>query len=161
MMESTDESLADSFDFKTAVFVNVNNTEEEHSSKLLMILLNYFVQRITNHSHVLFILDSLDTQFGLISLPYWMKEAAEYNMSFLVINDDLASFQANRRVEKFFRNLQKSVAASVLVHHNDAAIRFANELPTTGDELNDFIEQDCIATVLIPSQDISEQDELL
>ena len=160
MMAETDESLADSFNFKTAIFVNVKKEEEEHSAKLLLVLLNYFIQRVTQHSHVLFVLDSLDAKFGLASLPYWMGESADYNMSYIVINDNLAEFKSTPRTEKYFKNLQKAVSASVLVHHNDDAIKFNDALPTTIDEMNDFTSQEYIATVLIPSKEISEQDEL-
>lgn len=158
MMRETDESLADSFSFKTAVFVNVEREEEEHSAKLMMILLNYFVQRVTEHSHVLFVFDQLNAQYGMVSLPHWMKESNDYNMSFLVICEDLASFKATPRAERFFRNLQKTVSASVLVHHNDTAIKFANELPTTCDEMNEWAEQEFVATVLIPGREVSDQD---
>jgi hypothetical protein len=160
MMSVTDEALTNSFNFKTAVFANVEREEEEHSAKLLLILLNYFIQRVTNHSHVMFILDDLNAKRGLASLPYWMKEAADYNMTFVVINNDLAEFNATPRTDKYFRNLQKAVAASVLVHRNDEIIKFADELPMTVDEMNDFTDQECIATIIIPSEDVSEQDEL-
>jgi molybdopterin converting factor small subunit len=160
MMSETDEYLKDVFNFKTAIFVNVNNENEEHSGKLMMILLNYFIQRVAEHSHVLFVLDDIDAKRSFASLPYWMKESAEYDMTFLVINDDLAEFQSTPRTEKYFRNLQKVVAASVLIHHNDAALKFADDLPMDGDEMNEFTDQDCIATVLVPAEELSNQDEL-
>lgn len=160
MMAETDESLTESFAFKTAIFVNVNNEEQEHSAKLMITLLNYFVQKIDSHPSVLFILDELDAKYGMVSLPYWMKEAHEYNMSFIVIGNDLAGFKENPRAEKFFRNFQKAVGASVLIHHNEVAKKFENELPTTDDDIGLLMDGDYIATVLIPSDDVSDQDEL-
>ena len=160
MMSVTDESLVDSFNFKTAVFVNVEREEEEHSAKLLIVLLNYFIQRVANHAKVMFVLDGLDAKNTLVSLPHWMKESAEHDMSFVVINDDLTEFKAQPRSEKFFRNLQKTVVASVLVHHNDVAVKFANRLPTNDEEMSELMEQEYIANVLIPAEGISEQDEL-
>ena len=160
MMSETDESLADSFNFKTAVFVNVDQEEHEHSARLMLTLLNYFIQHIETHSGVLFILDELNAQYGLVSLPYWMKEAHEHNMSFIVIGNDLAGFKENQRAERFFKNFQKAVAASVLVHHNEAARKFEEELPTTDDDIGLLMDSDYVATVLIPDEEVSEQDEL-
>jgi molybdopterin converting factor small subunit len=160
MMASTDPNLADSLSFKTAVFVNVNDPAEEHSAKIMMTLLLYFVQNTENHAHVLFVLDDLDAKHTLISLPHWMKEASDHNMSFLVINENIAEFKATTRAEKFFRNLQKTVTASVLVHRNEAIIKFSEELPTTYDDMDELMEEECVATVIIPESEISDNDEL-
>ena len=56
--------------------------------------------------------------------------------------------------------MQKAVGASVLVHRNEDAIKFNNELPSDFDAMNDFTAQEYIATVLIPTKEISDQDEL-
>ena len=161
MMAQTDESLKHSFNFKTAVFVNVSGEEEEHSAKLLIILLNYFIQRVEEHAPVMVVIDDLVASNTFISLPHWMKEAPEHNMSFIVINDDLSEFTANPRAEKYFRNIQKVVEASVLVHHNDIEIKYAETLPSNADEMNELTNNECLATVVVPSKEISDQDELL
>jgi hypothetical protein len=160
MMSKTDPNLEDSLRFKTAIFVNIDKAEEEHSAKIMTVLLNYFVQHTAQHAHVLFVIDDLDAKHTLISLPHWMKEASDHDMSYLVINENLAEFKATPRAEKFFRNLQKTVEASILVHRNDAVIKFANELPTTYDDMDEMMENECVATVIIPSAEISENDEL-
>ena len=85
-----------------------------------------------------------------------MKEASDYNMTFIVMCDDLVGFKANPRAEKYFRNLQKAVSASVLVHHNDIAIGFADEF-----DMDELMTQEYIATVIIPSKNVSDQDELI
>lgn len=162
MMESTDDSLVESFNFKTAFFVNVNSPEEEHSAKLLITLLYYFLQNSgTTQSQTMFILDDLNAIHTLVNLPYWMKEANDFNISFIVINDDLTEFKNSPRSEKFFRNIQKATASSVLVHHNDTAIKYNNSLPSNEDEMNEMLGAEYIATVLIPSDGINEQDELI
>ena len=160
MMSVTDESLLNVFNFKTAVFVNVNSPEEEHSAKIMITLLNYFIQRLASHQQVLFVLDDLDAKYNFASLPHWMKEAPEYDASFIVINNDLSEFKATPMLEKYFKNLQKQVGASILVHHDDNAIKYAEELPMNRDDMNEFMDQEFIATVLIPTQGISDQDEL-
>lgn len=160
MMSVTDDSLATAFNFKTAIFANVNNEQEEHSAKLMIILLNYFIQRCGEHAPVLFVIDDLNAKYAFISLPHWMKESEDYKISFLIINDDLAEFKATPRTEKYFLNLKKAAKAFVLVHHNDAEIKFSNSLPSNGDDLNELLENECIATVLIPDQEVSDQDEL-
>lgn len=147
MMNKTDVSLIDSFNFKTAFFLNVERSNEEHSAKLMTILLNYFVQRKASSSKVMFVIDNLDARRGLISLPHWLKEAPEYNISFIVMNDNLAEFTATPRAEKYFRNLQQVVSASVLVHRNEDA-------NVDNEDLN------CVVRVLVPSEGTSEMDEL-
>ena len=158
MMEETDAQLYDTFNFKTAIFVNVDDESQEASAKILITLLNYFIQKATNRKHVMFIIDNLDPNRNLLNLPYWMKEAEKYEMSFIVACDNLASFSSNPRAERFFRNFKKALTASVLVHHNDDLAK-GNE--TSLDELDSLMGQYCIATVLIPSEEVSEQDELL
>lgn len=161
MMSVTDESLLNAFNFKTAVFVNVNNESEEHSAKIMVTLLNYFIQRIAIHQHVLFVIDDLDAKYGFASLPYWMKEAPDYDASFIVFNNDLSEFKSTPILEKYFRNLQKTVGASVLIHHNDVAIKCETDAPLDSDSINELIEQEYLATVLIPSQQVNDQDELM
>ena len=160
MMSETDDTLADCFNFKTAIFVNVKSEEYEHSAKLLIVLLNYFIQHIEQHLPVLFILDTMTPKYGFISLPYWMKEAAAHNMSFITMSDNIAGFKENQRAEKFFKNFQKALAASVLVHYNEEANRLIDEMPTTDEDMSILMDNDYIATVLISDKDLSEQDEL-
>jgi hypothetical protein len=161
MMSVTDDSLIDSFNFKTAMFLNVERESEEHSSKLLTILIYYFMQRVANHTNVLFIIDNLDANKGFVSLPHWLKEAVDHDMSFIVVCDDLSKFKATPRAEKFFKNLKKTVAASVLVHQNPVASKIANNRIFTEEERNAILSQEYVATIIVPSQDVNEQDELI
>ena len=152
MMDATDWDLADSLRFKTAVFVNVNREEEEHSAKLLLILLNYLIQQAEKHGNVLFILDNMSANYSFASLPYWMKEASKYSMSFLLICDDVAKFASSPRTERYFKHLQDAFSASVLTKFN------AETKATSGDM--DKMKEECVATVIIPSNTINEQDVL-
>lgn len=161
MMKETEESVLQSLSFRTAFFANVNNEQEEHSAKILITLLNYMIQRAELHAQTLFVIDDLDPKNNIICLPYWMKEGSEYNITYLVINDKIAEFKETARTEKYFRSLQKSVAASILVCLNDNAVKYSNELPSTMDEMDNFTAQDCVATVLIHLDDTNDQDELL
>ena len=55
MMSETDDSLEASLNFKTAVFVNVKNEKQESSAKIMITLLNAFVQQATESKQTLFI----------------------------------------------------------------------------------------------------------
>ena len=157
MMMETEEDLKDEIGFKTALFLNIEKEEDKHSAKLLMTLLNYFVQTIETHPKSLFIVDDLSANNMMISLPYWMKEGQENNMSFIVCSNDLASFKDSNEAERFFKNLQKSLSASVLMHTSESSYKDDN-LPTTNEAMGEYIKQDFIATVLIPEEQISDQD---
>lgn len=157
MMAETEDGLEDEIGFKTALFLNVEQNELEHSSKLLMTLLNYFVQNIETHPKSLFVISDLPSNNMMISLPYWMREGYENNMSFIVCTDDLASFKANAEAERFFKNLQKSISASVLMHTCDVSDK-NGELPTTNEQMGVYLKQDYLATILIPEEQISDQD---
>ena len=159
-MEETDIQLHDTFNFKTAIFINVENERQEASAKILLTMLNYLIQKSTNRKHVLFVIDKLDSNRNLISLPYWMKEGEQYDVSYIVACDDLASFSNNPRAERFFRNFKKAATACVLVHQNEDLAK-RNSMETSMDELDSLMGQYCIATVLIESEGVSEQDELL
>jgi hypothetical protein len=158
IMEETDRSLEELFRFKTAIFINVENDAQEASAKLLLTLFNYFVQNIEDRHCVMFVIDSLDAHNTMINLPYWMKEAESHNMSFIVMCNDLARFRENKRAERFFNNLKKSISASVLIHFNESAANRDDNLPTTNDEMDIFIDEEYVATVLIPSKNICDQD---
>ena len=160
MMEETDIQLHDTFNFKTAIFINVENERQEASAKILLTMLNYLIQKSTNRKHVLFVIDKLDSNRNLISLPYWMKEGEQYDVSYIVACDDLASFSNNQRAERFFRNFKKAATACVLVHQNEDLAK-RNSMETSMDELDSLMGQYCIASVLIESEGVSEQDELL
>lgn len=161
MMSETDNYLTEELNSKTALFLNVNRPEDEHTAKLAFILLNYFVQHVQSHQHALFVVDKLnDTDHMLISLPYWMKEANEHDMSFVVISNDLSCFMANPRAEKYFRSIQKDSAAYVIVNQNSTAQKYASELPITDEEMMEFTNQEIVAIVQIPGLDISEKDLL-
>lgn len=160
LMASTDESLADSLRFKTAIFINAEDEEYEHTAKLLTILLNYFIEKTEKHSHVLFVLDDIDTKHAFIGLPHWMQESNQHNMSFIIINDNIAEFKATPRAEKYFRNIQKNSTASVLVHFNDEYANMQTDPLVTEEMLSDYLEANYLSTVIIPSKEISEQDEL-
>jgi hypothetical protein len=147
MMSKTEEDLISEVGFKTAIFVNSNNDEEEHSAKLLMLLLTYFIQTIESHQQALFIVDALDSNRLLISLPHWIKESTTHNMSFIVCADDLASFKNGKEAERFFKNMRKQTSAFVFVHYDESKTLSLNK--------------ECIATVLIPSEELNEQDVLL
>lgn len=159
MMAVTDEDLANELDFKTAIFINVESDNEEHSANLLFLLLNYFVQNIENHQKAMFILDTLNPHRMMINLPYWMKESKEHNMSFLVCTDNLAGFKNENEAERFFKNLQKSTSAYLFMHRNENA-----QKEGLGQEINlstnDLEEQDYVATILIPDEELSEQDNV-
>ena len=141
MMSETDDSLEASLNFKTAVFVNVKNEKQEASAKIMITLLNAFVQQATESKQTLFILDSLSAQRCLIGLPLWLKDSVVHNMSFVVMCNDLASFKKTEEAERFFQNLRKVTDASVLMHHNDDILRFENELPNSGEELAAYTER--------------------
>ena len=161
MMDETDDSLEASLNFKTAVFVNVKRVEHETSAKIMMTLLNALVQNSVESKQTLFVLDSLDAKRCLIGLPLWLKDSIAYNMSFIVMCDDLASFKKTQEAERFFQNLRKVTDASVLMHHNDDILKFENELPNSGEELGLYMKQNCLAQVLIPRMEISVQEQVL
>ena len=161
MMSETDDSLEASLNFKTAVFVNVKNEKQEASAKIMITLLNAFVQQATESKQTLFILDSLSAQRCLIGLPLWLKDSVVHNMSFVVMCNDLASFKKTEEAERFFQNLRKVTDASVLMHHNDDILRFENELPNSGEELAAYMKQNCLAQILIPRMEISVQEQVL
>ena len=161
MMSETDDSLEASLNFKTAVFVNVKNEKQEASAKIMITLLNAFVQQATESKQTMFILDSLSAQRCLIGLPLWLKDSVVYNMSFVVMCNDLASFKKTEEAERFFQNLRKVTDASVLMHHTDDILRFENELPNSGEELAAYMKQNCLAQILIPRMEISVQEQVL
>ena len=109
------------------IFINVENERQEASAKILLTMLNYLIQKSTNRKHVLFVIDKLDSNRNLISLPYWMKEGEQYDVSYIVACDDLASFSNNPRAERFFRNFKKAATACVLVHQNEEYFCFQRE----------------------------------
>ena len=161
MMSETDSYLTDELNSKTALFLNVNKEADEHTAKIAFILLNYFVQHIQSHQHALFVVDKLnDTNNMLISLPYWMKEANEHDMSFIVISNDLSCFMSNPRAEKYFRSIQKESAAYVIVNQNTTAQKYASDLPMTDEEMMEFTNQEILAIIQIPGLNISEKDLL-
>ena len=158
MMSETDESLSDEIGFKTAMFINVDDERHEHSAKLLLTLMNYFVQTLESHQKTMFILDKLDSENLMVSLPYWLKEAPDNDMSFIICCNNLASFKIKNESERFFKNLQKNLSASVLIHHKDKNTK-KDVLPTSSDTMNDYLDDEYIATVLV-GEDIKDQDVL-
>ena len=152
MMDTTDWELADSMRFKTAVFVNVDNEAEEHSARLAIIMLNYLVQQTQRRERVMFILDSMNANYSFASLPYWMKEACNYQMGFLLICDDVAKFASSVKTERYFRRLRDAFCASVLTNVDDQKIETQHDFDLRG--------KGCVATVLVPSQNINERDVL-
>ena len=153
MMSETDDSLADSLNFKTAIFINTNNETEEHSAKIMFAMLNCFIQKNTPNKNVLYVVDQLTANYAIINLPHWMKESSEYNVQYIVCCDDLAGFRESIRKEKHFKTIQGAVAASVLVHQLDVDF---NTIKYDESKLNDIT-----ATVIISDKDVNEQDKLL
>lgn len=150
MMDSTDEDIETSLRFKTAIFLNVVKSEEdEKTGNLLMILLNYYCQRIGTSSHVFFILDNLSANKGIISLPHWVQEANSSNITYLIGCNNLKQFQQNKRTEKYLNNLKKSVGAYLFVHLDKTS---------TNDEFIPY-DREITTTVLIPSEKINVEDE--
>ena len=142
MMNQTDDELETALDFKTAIFINVSNPAEEYKAKLLITLLNYFIQRVEEHPKTFFVLDAIKPNYMIISLPHWIKKSDKYNMSFLVCSNELASFQETKEAERFFKNLKKNTTAFIFTHAD-----------------NNY-EDEQIATILIPEEELNEQDEL-
>ena len=159
-MNETDLTLMDSLNFKTAVFVNVENTEQESSARIMSILLNNLIRNSNRSKQTLFVIDNINADYCLISLPLWVKESLAYNMSYVIMCNDLASFKNQPDSERFFKNLRKTIDASVLMHHNDDLLKFENELPSSMDELTTYLSQNCMGQVIIPHLEISVQDQI-
>ena len=161
LMSKTDDCLAEEFNSKTAIFINANKESEEHSAKLMATLLNYFIQRVNTHKHVLFVVDKLEAKSSFISLPHWMQDVKDNNMSFIVISNDLTGFMKTKRTEKYFRNIQKESAAFVLLNKNETTAKYADSLPVTEEDMAEYLSQEIVAVVQIPDENISEKDELI
>ena len=159
MMMTTDDSLADSFNFKTAIFINSNNSGEEYSAKIMFILLNYFIQKIDSHEQVLYVIDNLTPNKTIINLPYWMKTANQYNSQYIVCCDDLSGFKESPRTEKFFKKVRDTAYSSVLIHKNDMDFDDINNW-NDSDHINPLESYDFAAMVIIPSENINELDRL-
>ena len=146
MMSKTDAFLKDSFEFKTAVFLNVNKETEEKTSRLILILLNAYIQTFeSNELPILFVFDNLNAQHVYVSLPQWMLDANQQNIGYLVVCDNMTQFTQTDNLKKYFENIKNSVCASVLAHHNEN-ISTNNNLPSTFSEMNAV--EEIVATVL-------------
>ena len=161
MMSKTDSSIITSFKpkFKTAFFLNASNAQEEQSSKLLLTMLNYCMQKTQEDNRVLFIIDNLQADNKLISLPQWLQNATSYGANYIIFSDDLAKFKESDVKTQYFRNIQQSIGASLLIHRNDSVIKYQNKLPTTQEEMCEYAAIQQLATVLI-GETVSKDDVL-
>lgn len=160
MMSKTEPSVLASLkpNFKTAFFLSASNKQEEQSSKLLLTLLNYAVQKNMN-SQVLFIIDNLPADSKLISLPQWLSVASDVGATYIIFSDDLARFKADETKALYFKSVQKSIGASVLIHKDDNVIKYQRALPTTEKEMCEYASIEQIATILI-GDEASQEDVL-
>lgn len=161
MMSSTDPSVITSFkpQFKTVFFLNPSNAKEEQSAKLLLTLLNYCLQKNQTENRVIFVIDNLQATNKLISLPEWLYRATDIGANYIIFSDDLAKFREDEVKTQYFRNIQKSIGASVLIHRNDLVIKYQNALPATQEEMAEYSSIEQLATVIIG--DGLGQDDLL
>lgn len=154
MMRITDESLKDSFAFKTAFIIDVQNEEEAHTADLLFMLLNYFAQHLENVK-TMFVLDDLNPKHNLINLPYWLKESADNDLCYIIMNNDLSEYKATEKLEKYFKRVHDGVGASVLVHKGNI------DLDALNNDDQELAAQTYMATTIIPAMNINEQSQLL
>ena len=161
MMSKTDQSVITSFKpkFKTAFFLNASNEKEEQSSKLLLTMLNYCMQKTQTDNRVLFIIDNLQAKNKLISLPQWLQNATDYGANYIIFSDDLAKFKEDEIKTQYFRNIQQSIGASVLIHRNESVIKYQNKLPATQEEMCEYAAIQQLATVII-GETVSKDDVL-
>lgn len=161
MMSKTDPSVITSFkpNFKTAFFLNASNEQEEQSSKLLLTMLNYCMQKTQENNRVLFIIDNLQADNKLISLPQWLQNATSYGANYIIFSDDLAKFKEDEVKTQYFRNIQQSIGASLLIHRNESVIKYQNKLPTTQEEMCEYAAIQQLATVLVG--DTVSKDDIL
>ena len=133
------EELRISFGYKTAVFINYKPCEKKEAC-ILLYLLNKMLSMDTDRNHVMVILDSLEKEMPIEQLPRWLEDADKYAMTYLIGCKDLAQYDDGGAGEKYFRNIQKNLAASVLIH-SDAK----DEKPTATVITSEFNEEDYLS----------------
>ena len=138
-MGSTDD-VAEQLNFKTAFFINANNEREDKSCRLVFFMLSQLIKKLQNPGNVLFVVDDLKSSNRMMSLPSIIENAND-NTSFIITVNNIASFMETKEFENYFRSLNERLYASILIHK------------TNSDDVDD-----CIATIVIPTEEVSDQD---
>lgn len=160
IMSITDASIVPTFNFKTAYFINFNNSSELIKAKTILFLLMTLIKQSSEDPNLLIIFSNLNSLMDIIDLPSWIKLASTKDIDFLLISNDLAEFKKSKKMESVFRTLQNNTIASVLIHKNPILAKYQNTMPTTEEEIEEYRSAECIATVIVPSDKIQEEDEV-
>ena len=160
IMSSSDESLLSSFNFKTSVFINANDEYEDPKAKTILFLLMTLLQKSNDDPSLIVVCDEFDKWLDIIDANMWIKDAKTKNIDFLLLSSDLSAFKKNQQNEEFFKTMQESLTASLLIHKNPIFVKYNDVQPSNEQELEEYRNAECVATVLIPSQKIQEEDEV-
>lgn len=157
MMNKTDESISASLFFKTAFLLNANNDEEKAFSKIMLSMLIMLSESTEGHAPIAVVIDDLDAKHLLLGLPKWMVNSTKTDMDYLLFCDNLAQFKQSEPREQYFKGLQKSMNATLMVHRNKKAEKAFKKL--SEEEQAEYHNTEYVATLVIPGQN-NEEDEV-
>lgn len=158
MTDTTDTTLSASLYFKTAFVINNNTAEERGYSKIILSLLITLIESAKMHLPTLVVLSQLDNDNLLMGLPRWMQNSAKNNIDYIIFANELQSFVPSYLKRQYLTNLKKFVDATMMVQRNKEVEKAKATL--SDEELQSYHSIEYVATVNIPKQGISADDEI-
>lgn len=158
MCDSTDTTLAASLYFKTAFVINSNTEDEFKYSKIILALLISLVENTEMHAPALVVLSQLDGVNLQMGLPRWMQNGVKNNIDYIVFANELQSFLSSELSKQYLTNMKKYVRATMMIQRNKEVEKAESTL--SDEELQTYHSSEYVATLNIPKQNISIDDEV-
>ena len=158
MTDSTDATLAASLYFKTAFVINNNTPEERGYSKIILSLLVSLIENTEMHLPTMVVLSQLDSDYLVMGLPRWMQNSTKTHMDYIIFANEFQSFIPSYLKKQYLNNVKKFVDATIMVQRNKEAEKAEQTL--SAEELQVFHSIEYVASIKIPAQGISTDDEV-
>lgn len=157
MTDTTDASLSASLHFKTAFIISATS-ETKAISKIVLTLLIKLIESTDMHLPTLVVIPSIDSSRLLAGLPRWLQHSQKDGIDYIIFSNELQSFLSTELTKQYMQSIKKNMAATMLIHRNKEVEKAETTL--SDEELQIYHSSEYVATVNIPSSNISADDEV-
>lgn len=118
-LSASDEEFNRTLKFKTAIFINSENEEQDKLAGVYAIIMQHFLSTVEKKSDVMFIMDELPSEKIYVNLMEWLDNSRKNKVVYLVFASSLQGFAENTTTKKYFDNLKKYFYATLLTNQKD------------------------------------------